>query len=199
MSGLEFNKIAASVLVAGVAAMAIGVMTDILYHPETKVAVRGFSIEVIETSDNSGAANLVEVINIGQLMAKADADKGKDDAQKCAVCHNFVKGAGAKVGPDLWDVVQRPKGSIQDYTYSKAMSSKGGKWEYEDLYHFLRAPRKFAVGTKMGFAGFNKPEDAINVIAYLRTLSDNPLPLPPVEAAVPAAAVPAAPPVEPKK
>jgi cytochrome c len=194
MSGLEFNKVAASVLVAGIAAMAIGVMTDILYHPETKVAVRGFSIEVKEAVDNNSAAeNIVEKIDIGQLMAKADANKGKDDAQKCAVCHNFVKGAGAKVGPDLWGVVQRAKASITDYTYSKAMISKGGNWGYEDLYHFLRSPRKFVPGTKMGFGGFNKQEDAINVIAYLRSLDDNLVPLPPVKIDNPVATPPALP------
>ena len=37
-------------------------------------------------------------------------------------------------------------------------------------------------GTKMTFAGMPKAEDRANVLAYLRTLSDNPEPLPAVTA-----------------
>ncbi len=32
----------------------------------------------------------------------------------------------------------------------------------------------------MGFAGLKKPDERANVIAYLRTLSDSPAPLPPM-------------------
>src|SRR3546814_9386601 len=58
---------------------------------------------------------------------------------------------------------------------------------YENLNHFLHDPRDFAPGTKMTFRGFSKPEDVANVVAYLRTLSGNPAPLPEVtEAPAPA-------------
>jgi cytochrome c len=65
--------------------------------------------------------------------------------------------------------------------------SKGGteKWTYDHLYHFLISPKAFVKGTAMGFAGLKKDEDRADVIAYLRTLSDSPKPLP--EAAAPAA------------
>ena len=43
----------------------------------------------------------------------------------------------------------------------------------------------------MGFAGLPKDEDRANVIAYLRTLSDNPKPLPTPGAAADASAKPA--------
>src|SRR3546814_13343309 len=51
---------------------------------------------------------------------------------------------------------------------------------YENLNHFLHDPRDFAPGTKMTFRGFSKPEDVANVVAYLRTLSGSPAPLPEV-------------------
>jgi cytochrome c len=180
MSGLEFNKIAASVLVAGLVAMVVGTMTDALYQPQEKLDKRGFQVEVTEDSA-SGGAPTEEEVKIGQLMSSADAAKGKDYSSKCAVCHNFEEGKGMKIGPDLWEVIGRPKAKVEGFTYSSAMLAKGGDWSYEDLYHFLKSPRKFIPGTKMSFAGFGKKEDVANVIAYLRSLSANPKPLPPVE------------------
>ena len=50
-------------------------------------------------------------------------------------------------------------------------------WNYENLNAFLLKPKKYAKGTKMSFAGLKKDSDRANVIAYLRSLSDNPAPL----------------------
>jgi cytochrome c len=84
---------------------------------------------------------------------------------------------------------------MQGFNYSKAMQDKraaGFTWTFDNLDHFLTSPRAFIPGTAMTFAGLPKPEDRANVIAYVRTLSDNPVPIPPPPAATPAAA-PAAP------
>ena len=51
-------------------------------------------------------------------------------------------------------------------------------WTFENLDHFLTNPKGFIPGTAMAFAGLKKPDERANVIAYLRTLSDNPVPLP---------------------
>ena len=68
------------------------------------------------------------------------------------------------------------------------MKAKGGKWTYQDLFHFLHKPREFVPGTRMGFMGFNKLEDIADVVAYLRTTADAQAELPPVEKDEPAAA-----------
>ena len=62
-------------------------------------------------------------------------------------------------------------------------------------------------GTKMTFAGLRSAQDRINLIAYLRTQSDNPVPIPPpapasaapAAGAKPGAAAPAAAPAAPAK
>src|SRR5262249_53305873 len=67
------------------------------------------------------------------------------------------------------------------FKYSDAMLMKrdaGWMWTYDNLDTFLTAPKMAIPGTAMGFAGLPKPEDRADIIAYLRTLSDNPLPLP---------------------
>src|SRR4029453_13881331 len=60
------------------------------------------------------------------------------------------------------------------------MKSKGGKWTFEELDKFLANPRRDVPGTAMTFAGIERDRQRADVIAYLRTLSDNPVPLPQV-------------------
>jgi cytochrome c len=112
------------------------------------------------------------------LIAGADPAQGQTIAKKCVTCHSFEQGGPNKVGPNLWNVVGGPHAHKQDYSYSLAMSGSGGVWDYASLDKFLANPREVVPGTKMSFAGLKKPEDRAAVIAYLRTLSDNPVPLP---------------------
>ncbi len=112
------------------------------------------------------------------LLAAADADAGAKVARKCSACHSFDKGGPNKVGPALWDVVGRDVGKHEGYSYSPAMAGHGGAWDYESLNGFLTAPKAYVEGTKMGFAGIAKDGDRADLLAYLRTLSDNPKPLP---------------------
>ena len=124
------------------------------------------------------AAAAPAAVPLPELLAKADADKGKALFKVCATCHSFEKGAAAKVGPDLWGVVGRPKGGAEGFAYSDAMKGKGGNWTFEDINTFLTSPKSFVAGTKMGFAGEPDAGKRADIIAYLRTLSDSPVPLP---------------------
>jgi cytochrome c len=181
MSPFEINKIAAAVLLSGLIAMIVGTVSEHLYHPVTKLEKRGFSVEVAEgnVAGEAPAATSEEVLDVAALMAKADAQAGAEQFRKCAACHDGSKGGPNKVGPNLWGVIGGPKAHKEDYTYSKAMMEKHGeKWDYADLFKFLKKPAGFVPGTKMSFAGIPKPEDRANAIAYLRSLSDNPQPLP---------------------
>jgi cytochrome c len=123
------------------------------------------------------AAAAPAAVPLPELLAKADADKGKTLFKVCATCHSFEKGAAAKVGPDLWGVVGRPKGA-ETFSYSDAMKGKGGNWTFADLDAFITSPKTFVPGTKMGFGGEPDAGKRADLIAYLRTLSDSPVPLP---------------------
>ena len=174
---MEFNKIAAAFLIAGIIAMLSGIIADALYSPAYEVEKRGFSVAVTETTHTEAQAE-EKPVDIKALMAKADAMEGQKTAKACQMCHNFDKGGATKVGPDLWGVVGAEKGRHADFSYSKALKEKGGVWDYDSLYHMIHKPREFIEGTKMSFIGIKNPQDIANVIAYLRSLSDNPLQLP---------------------
>jgi len=112
------------------------------------------------------------------LLATADLARGAKLFKKCAGCHNAVDGGKNKVGPNLWGILGSNKTAVSGFKYSDALKDKGGNWSFAELDAFLASPKTFAPGTKMSFRGFNKPEDRAAVLAFLRTLSSNPVPLP---------------------
>ncbi len=115
---------------------------------------------------------------VAALLASADAGDGRKIFRKCKACHTADKGGRHKVGPNLWDVVGRAKAGAAGYRFSGALAGLGGAWTFADLDAFLARPKAFAPGTKMTFRGVKKAADRAAVIAYLRSLSDSPKPLP---------------------
>ncbi|TCZ66197.1 c-type cytochrome [Roseicella aquatilis] len=125
------------------------------------------------------AAPAAAAASIGTLLASADPAKGEAlFKRQCAACHTANEGGRNGVGPNLYDVVGKPHGHLEGFSYSAALKSKQGPWTYDDLSNWLAAPSQYAPGTRMAFAGLKNPEDRANVIAYLRSLSANPQPLP---------------------
>ncbi len=113
------------------------------------------------------------------LIAKADVSAGHNKAQVCGACHTFDKGGSAKVGPNLYNIVNRVQAQAPEFSYSDAIKGMGtGRWSYEALDSFLFDPRAYAPGTKMTALGIKDAQERANVIAWLRTLSDKPAALP---------------------
>ncbi len=115
---------------------------------------------------------------INSLLASASAERGAQVAKQCQACHNFEEGQGPKVGPDLYGVVGRKIASAPGFNYSSALKSKNGTWDFNALNAWLTTPTAYAPGTAMTFAGLSNDKQRADVIAYLDTLSKNPVPLP---------------------
>lgn len=186
MSGLEFNKFAAGVLVAGIMTIGIGKLAGVLYHPETDPETRGFKVDVAEAAEGNAAAQPAaeKPEDILPLLATADAAKGQVLAKKCAACHSFDQGGPNKVGPNLWGVVGQDIAVHAGFAYSDALTGLPGNWDYVSLSEFIKSPKNYAAGTKMAFAGLRDLNDRANLLAYLRSLSASPMPLPEVPAVV---------------
>ena len=140
----------------------------------TKVAKPGSEVAAKE-DPQAGAASAVP---IDTLLASASADRGAEVAKQCQACHNFEEGQGAKVGPQLYGVVGRKIASVPGFNYSSALKSKNGNWDFNALNAWLIKPTTYAPGTTMTFAGLSNDNRRAEVIAYLNTLSKNPVPLP---------------------
>lgn len=115
---------------------------------------------------------------VSALLANASVDRGKNVARACVACHTFEKGGANRIGPNLYNSVGSDKASHADFDFSPALKKLEGEWDYESLNAYLWRPAVYAKGTKMVYAGLARPQDRADVIAYMRSMHDNPPPLP---------------------
>jgi len=192
-SDLTFNKIAGGLLATGLAIVGLGELSSIVYKFEP-AKKPGYAIAVQQES--AGGAEAADVApDWGTVLPAANVQAGAAVAEKCKSCHNLDMGGPNLTGPNLYGVVGRKPGSHPGFAYSAVMTDFGSKtpaWTYDHLYDFLKNPQAVMSGTKMTFVGLKKPEDRINVIAYLRTLNASPPPIPAPNPKAAAGAAPAA-------
>ena len=169
---MEFNKLFAAILVAGIIASLSGFIASQLVHPEEH-AEFAYNIEASEEGAG-GAAAVAMPEPILAMIGAADIERGKTVAKACAACHNFEPNGPNGTGPNLAGVVNQPKAHHAGFSYSAGMKEKGGTWTYADLNHFLWKPKAYVKGTAMNFIGVKKPEDRAALIAYLRSISGDP-------------------------
>ncbi len=185
MTQYDLTKTAGAVLAALLVIVGMKTFIEIRMssHGHDK-AVLGYTLPDPSTTGGAAkasaapAAAAFSVAQVAEALPKANADNGKDLFKKCATCHSVDKGGKTLSGPNLFGVVGRPKGSVAGFGYSEAIKGKGGAWTYEDLAQFVHNPKGFAPGNKMSFSGLPAVGDVADLLAYLRTLADSPVPLP---------------------
>ena len=179
MNSFELNKILGAILGTCLVLLALNIAAGAVFAPQ-KPAKPGFDIAVKRRRRRAGRRAAKEPEQpIETLLAKASVEKGQSAAKQCQACHTFEKGGPNRVGPNLWNIVGSPRGEARGgFNFSAAMKSKGGTWTFDELNKFLANPRTYIPGTNMTFAGLSKPDQRADVIDYLHTLADNPLPLP---------------------
>ena len=178
MDSFELNKIIGAILGTCILLLVTSFAAGAIFTPKP-LEKPGFEIAVKEDASHGGAKEAAAPSEpIEKLLQTASAEKGAAAAKKCAACHTFEKGGPNRVGPNLFGIVDRARASEPGFNYSAAMKGKGGKWTYDDLNKFIANPKGFVPGTAMGFAGIPKDSERADVIDYLHTLADNPVPLP---------------------
>ena len=175
MNSFEINKIITAILVTVLVVFGIGKISDIIFDKD-KTDVVAYKVEAPEGEALQASAE--SSVDIAALLSMGDITHGEKVYKKCKACHSIKQGGGNKIGPALWNVIFRPVGSVTDYKYSKALSSYGKEWTWEEMNGFLIKPSTWIKGNKMGFAGLKNEKDRASVILYLNQNSDSPKPLP---------------------
>lgn len=113
-----------------------------------------------------------------------DPARGAQVFAKCKSCHQVGQGAQDRVGPHLNGIFGRAAGAHEGYAYSEGLHRAGVDgliWTAETLNVYLENPRSLVSRTRMNFRGLKDPADRADVLAYLRSYSDNPSDLPEAE------------------
>ena len=151
MDSFEINKIIAAILLTALIVIGIGKFTDILFHVE-KPKESAYKIDGLETAQVSvtpgSEIKEEEKVDIAKLLALGDLAHGQKVFKKCSACHMIASDGKNMIGPNLWSVIGRKAGAVDDYKYSKAMIAYGKEWSFEEMnaypvsYTHLTLPTK---------------------------------------------------------
>jgi cytochrome c len=142
---------------------------------QEKAGPRLNDAEIDENSSDMPDNLIEEVEKVIGMLASADAGSGAQlFDRRCRVCHGNEKNGRGTVGPNLWGVVGRRKGVLQNYNYTQALRGKGGVWSNHDLAAYLRDTRAFIPGNKMIMLPITDLSWIADIIVYLNQLSDDP-------------------------
>lgn len=175
------NKIAAAVLTALLLIFGLPQLTAALFggghhggDGELHLAYGG----ELELDTGGGApAEAAPKADLGTLLAAASASGGERRAALCKSCHTFEEGGANTTGPNLWNIVGRAVASHAGFNYSNALKEFGGEWTYERLDAYIANSQAYIPGTAM-VQRFPRDDQRADILAYLATLSDSPVPFP---------------------
>ncbi|MHA1559890.1 MAG: c-type cytochrome [Alphaproteobacteria bacterium] len=118
------------------------------------------------------------------MIDAGDVVAGRTYVTRCAACHALDPGglapAAAQVGPSLYGMFGARIGAVDGFEYSDVFLtaySTGVVWSAARLELFLADPEGVAPGTAMDVAGVADAQDRANIIAFIRSLAINPVPL----------------------
>lgn len=144
-------------------------------QPKPRSPFKDDQPSVAPSKPRAGAFNIDAVM---AALVEAQPENGVYMMKRCVPCHSAARGAPPRLANTLWGIVGKRVAADPDYTYSAALRAKGGTWTFRELAEYLHNPRAHVPGTSMTFAGINDNERMAELLAYLRLLSDDPVPLP---------------------
>ncbi|WP_142415887.1 c-type cytochrome [Bartonella massiliensis] len=118
-------------------------------------------------------------LSLNSRLQQGNLENGRKIFRQCAICHTSGRNQAGRVGPVLWEIVNRPLASTAGFAYSRALRAHSDqKWDFVNLDRYLHSPRQAFPGTIMSFRGIKNDQDRADLLLYLRSLSDNPVPIP---------------------
>jgi cytochrome c len=148
--------------------------------PAAAAATPAAAAPAAAAANGPTAPIFADLPDIKGLLASADPENGKAKfTQQCGICHTPNEGGRNGVGPNLWNVVGRNHAATEGFNYSAANKALADHpWTYAELNKWIYKPTVYMPGTRMVFAGVADNKTRADIIAYLRTLSNSPQPLP---------------------
>ncbi len=122
----------------------------------------------------------------GGAALAGDPEAGEREFRRCRSCHSIIDMEGnalvrgGQTGPNLYGIVGRQIGAVEDFRYSDSLAAAGADgavWDEASLAAFITDPKAWLVETlgddgansKMTFKMANGAED---MAAYLATLGN---------------------------
>ena len=115
----------------------------------------------------------------------ADAEAGEDTFKRCKACHMIADGdnviyKGGKTGPNLYGIVGRQAGSVEDFRYGDDLVKAGEQglvWDQETLVAYMEDPKGFLqeyLGDKSAKSkmSYKLRKGAEDVAAYLASVQE---------------------------
>lgn len=117
--------------------------------------------------------------------ASGDPEAGEKAFRQCKACHMIVDDdgnnivRGGRVGPNLYGIVGRTAGSVEDFRYSDLLAAAGEQelaWDEESFVGYVQDPtgwlKEYTGEDGRGKMSYmvRKEEDAVNVWAYLASV-----------------------------
>ena len=93
--------------------------------------------------------------------------------RKCVSCHTIEEGGRNKMGPNLWNIMNRGIGQMENYKYSKKFSAwakKNTQWTPVLMNQWLTKSKSMVKGTKMNFREKRESKRAATIV-YLRSMA----------------------------
>jgi cytochrome c len=192
-SGTLFNTAAGWVLFAAGLGLGLSIVSGKVFHGDKPQRPEKLGY-VIEGAVEEGAGAEAAEMSMAQALNQAPQAEliaaGEKVFAKCQSCHTIAAGGANGIGPNLYGTMGKALGGNPGFAYSAELKAKGGNWDWESMNAWLKNPKAYIAGTKMGFAGLTKVEDRAAVAMYLNAQGSN-LPVPTFVADAAAAGAPA--------
>ncbi|MBA9083034.1 cytochrome c [Bartonella chomelii] len=155
----------------------IFIFSDVIYDYFASVQ-HSYTADNDELKEKQGLSH--HYLSLNERLQQGDLENGRKIFRQCALCHTSRRDNSNRVlGPTLWEIVNRPFADAKDFTYSRVLRENSDKkWDFSTLDRYLQSPRKAFPGTTMSFRGIKNDQDRADLLLYLRSLSDDPVPLP---------------------
>ncbi|SHN61272.1 c-type cytochrome [Erythrobacter sanguineus] len=173
-----FNTAAGWVLFAGVVGLGLSILSGKYFHGDSpeRPEQLGYVIEgAVEQAAGPAEMSIAEALNAAPVADLIAA--GEKAYAKCQSCHTIAAGGANGVGPNLHAIMGAQVAAKPGFAYSNELKALGGQWDWEKMDAWLKNPKGYVPGTKMGFAGLSKVGDRAAISAYLNAQGPG-LPLP---------------------